>query len=67
MKQLFWINGVWVSIEPKCSTCAWLSRFNKRPDEPSDMGCSKPGWEGYTFEDRPACGGDFYLPKSNGK
>lgn len=63
MTGSFYINGEWKHIEKKCSTCDYLKRFNKRPDEPSDMGCNKPGWEGYTFEDRPACDGAFYYPK----
>ena len=45
-----------------CSTCKWVKRFAKRDDEPSNMGCSKPGFEGYTSDTSPACDGAFYMP-----
>ena len=47
-----------------CATCAWVHRFTPRPDEVErglTMGCKKPGWEGYTRENEPACGGVFYF------
>lgn len=53
------------TILKKCSTCVHVKRFTKREDEPSDMGCNKLGWEGYTSEDRMACDGAFYYPKIN--
>jgi hypothetical protein len=27
------------------------------------MGCKKPGWEGYTYNDAPTCGGVFFKKK----
>jgi hypothetical protein len=35
----------------KCnSNCIWFKQFEKRDDEPSNCGCTKPGWEGYVLE-----------------
>ena len=48
-----------------CDKCIWLRRFEKRPDETSDLGCAKPGWEGYTTLSKPACGGTLFIPKEN--
>lgn len=50
---------------PLCENCIWSIIFNKRPDEPSNMGCRKPGWEGYTINESPACGGLFFTEKIN--
>lgn len=60
----FYVDGQWKVIKKKCSTCCYVKHFNKRADEPSNMGCDKPGWEGYTFENDMACGGVFYFPNS---
>lgn len=60
----FFVDGQWKVIEKKCSTCCYVRHFDKRPDEPSNMGCNKPGWEGYTFENDMACGGSFYFPNN---
>jgi hypothetical protein len=49
-----------------CLNCIWLRQLpNPRPDEPSDLGCAKPGWEGYTTLAKPACGGTLFIPKEN--
>jgi hypothetical protein len=45
-----------------CEDCIWHERFEKREDEPSDFGCKKPGWEGYTDNLNPNCGGQDYEP-----
>jgi len=60
----FYVDGQWKVIKKKCSTCCYVKHFNKRADEPSNMGCNKPGWEGYTFENDMACGGSFYFPNA---
>ena len=60
----FYVDGQWKVIKKKCSTCCYVKHFNKRADEPSNMGCDKPGWEGYTFENDMACGGVFYFPNT---
>lgn len=60
----FFVDGQWKVIEKKCATCCYVQHFDKRPDEPSNMGCTKPGWEGYTNADEMACGGCFYFPKT---
>jgi hypothetical protein len=58
----FFIDGKWQILEIRCSTCKYGRIFDKRLDEPSNMGCKKPGWEGYTFDNNPACNSVFYLP-----
>ena len=60
----FFVDGQWKVIEKKCATCCYVQHFDKRPDEPSNMGCTKPGWEGYTHADEMACGGCFYFPNA---
>lgn len=47
----------------RCSKCVSVHRFIPREDEIARglmMGCRKPGWEGYTHDDNPACGGVFF-------
>lgn len=45
-----------------CRKCLWVDGpFEKRPDEPSQYGCTKRGWEGYTDPDHPPCGGVFFV------
>lgn len=63
----FFVDGQWKVIEKKCATCCYVQHFDKRPDEPSNMGCTKPGWEGYTHADEMACGGCFYFPNATGE
>lgn len=47
----------------RCDTCQWGEKFKyKRPDEPTEWGCRKLNWEGYTDPERPACGGVFWMP-----
>lgn len=49
-----------------CETCVWIRRFEPRKDERIKgfvIGCSKPGWEGYSSPHRMACSGVFWLPK----
>ena len=49
-----------------CSTCYWVDNFKPRQDEIDRnllIGCKKPGWEGYTYDDTPTCGGVFYLKR----
>jgi hypothetical protein len=60
----FFVNGEWRTVQKTCSTCCYVRHFDKRPDEPSNMGCTKPGWEGYTHADEMACGGCFYFPNN---
>lgn len=47
----------------KCSNCTYGETFVKRLDEPTNQGCKKPGWEGYTSDETPMCGGDFFIAK----
>lgn len=52
--------------EIRCENCIWVDRFKPRPDEIVRgffMGCKKPGWEGYTYNDAPTCGGVFFKKK----
>jgi hypothetical protein len=30
-----------------CENCIWFKIFEKRPDEPSNMGCTQKNWAGY--------------------
>lgn len=49
--------------KPSCLTCTYVHHFRPRPDEVARgqlLGCQKPGWEGYTRADAPACGGVFW-------
>lgn len=53
-----------MTIKIKCYGCIWLREFDStRPDEPSNFGCKKPGYEGYTDPNNPDCGGVFYSEK----
>ena len=46
-----------------CGLCSRLETFEPRSDEPSNMGCRAPGWEGYvTDTNDPPCGGIALLP-----
>ena len=46
-----------------CGLCSRLETFEPRSDEPSNMGCRAPGWEGYvTDTNDPPCGGIAFLP-----
>lgn len=45
-----------------CEDCIWHEQFEKRTDESSNFGCKKPGWEGYTHNHAPVCGGQEYEP-----
>ena len=59
-----WIARKLGSICPcqvKCSKCIWGERLDARPDEPSKLGCTRPGWEGYTSDEKPSCGGTFFI------
>ena len=51
----------------KCENCVWSEKFKPRPDEKFNMGCKKPGWEGYTKNEDPSCGGVFFVPKEKNK
>ncbi len=54
-----------MSDKKRCSDCVCVDKFKPRPDEIERgllMGCKKPGWEGYTHDDNPACGGVFFVP-----
>ena len=44
-----------------CKDCHWSETFNKRPDEPSNMGCTYRNWEGYVKPDDTCT---FYSKKS---
>jgi len=47
----------------QCIDCRWLNRFKPRPDEIEKglvIGCRHPGYEGYTWNDAPACGGTCF-------
>lgn len=47
----------------KCEDCIHVHSFIPRPDEQAKgwlLGCNKPGWEGYTQNEKPACGGTFF-------
>jgi len=47
--------------ERKCTTCRYYKKFSsKRPDEPTDGGCTKRNWEGYTSDEHPFCGLTFW-------
>ena len=49
--------------EARCSHCVRVHKFNPRRDEIDrglTIGCKKPGWEGYSHDDAPACGGVFF-------
>jgi hypothetical protein len=51
----------------RCSDCVWVHKFRPRQDEIDrglTIGCKKPGWEGYSHDDKPACGGVFFTPNS---
>jgi len=53
----------------RCSNCVWVHKFNPRQDEIDrglTIGCKKPGWEGYSHDDDPACGGVFFTPNAGG-
>lgn len=50
-------------MDKTCDRCKWVGRFNPRPDEVERgwvLGCRKPGYEGYTKENAPACDGVFF-------
>jgi hypothetical protein len=50
-----------------CEDCAWVNNFTPRQDEIDrglSLGCKKPGWEGYTENEKPLCGGVFFTKKS---
>ena len=52
----------------KCEDCVYYDDFKPRKDEikkysESVRGCRKPGWEGYTFNDNPYCGGQFFVER----
>jgi hypothetical protein len=52
----------------KCSNCIWVQHLmNVRPDEPSNLACRKPGWEGYTKDEKPDCGGVFFMKRVDTK
>jgi hypothetical protein len=38
-----------------CRLCVWTEVFEKRPDEPTNCGCRKPGWEGYVDPQSCCC------------
>jgi len=45
-------------IRHTCPTCLWFEHFEKRPDEPSNMGCTQIDWAGYIRDpESPPCGG----------
>ena len=50
-----------------CSKCVFVYMFIPNENEIAlgrTLGCGKPGWEGYTNNDNPACGGAFFMPGS---
>lgn len=51
--------------KPRCANCVWVDKFSPRKDELERgliLGCKKPDFEGYTRDDKPACGGSFFVP-----
>ena len=47
-----------------CDTCRYGRKFDPRlPQDLTDWGCEKPGWEGYTEPEKPACGFVFWRKK----
>ena len=51
----------------QCIDCQWLNRFKPRPDEIERglvIGCRCPGYEGYTKNDKPMCGGVSFVKRN---
>ena len=49
-----------------CTNCMWVQEFIPRPDEVErglTLGCNKPGWEGYTSNEKSSCDGVFFSPR----
>lgn len=40
----------------RCGNCIWSKKFEKRPDEPSNIGCKYPNWEHYITDEGEALG-----------
>ena len=56
------------SENKQCKDCTWVHEFKPRQDEikhERTLGCRKPGWEGYTKNDEPMCGGVFFIQKES--
>ena len=54
-----------MGMKPRCRDCVYVDLFKPRNDERARgllMGCRKPGWESYTHDDNPSCGGVFFAP-----
>jgi len=52
--------------KPRCINCVWVDKFSPRNDELERgliLGCTYSNWEGYTKDDEPMCGGQFFYPK----
>jgi len=43
-------------IEQRCKNCIYCEIIQNYKDEPSDAGCTKPGWESYVYSEHDCCG-----------